>query len=246
MKGSLLYTLDCFVSDMLYRLFKKEREERKTCKLSNIEHVKETALRWKNCSYEYKRIHALVDWEKGEKIGHKACKGTFFKKSFLISKEKEAATVASASNNTDENTTIEHTTSIHSICKSSRKLTQYKSSLDGRNCIICNGIKYEKGRKVSLLSMTLRKHGKGNHHPEETLTKFANIHIQNDTKYKDAAQRMILQQNVRLYLQLMVPIIKIVINHFVVHVEKDHHKNQNLTKLHTMTKALNFSNFSNN
>ena len=84
-------------------------------------------------------------------MAHKACKGTFFKESFLISKEKETATVASVSNNTDENTTIEDTTSIHSICKSSRKLTQYKSFLDDRNCIICNEIKYEKGRKVPLL-----------------------------------------------------------------------------------------------
>ena len=40
---------------------------------------------------------------------------------------------------------------------------------------------------VSLLSMTLKKHGKENHQPEQTLTKFANIHIQNDTKYRDAA-----------------------------------------------------------
>ena len=111
-------------------------------------------------------------------MAHEACKETFFKESFLISKEKEAASV---SNNTDENATIEDTTSIHSIRKSSRKLTQYKSSLDDRNCIICNEIKYEKGRKVSLLSMTLKKNGKGIHQTEETLTKFANIHIQNDT-----------------------------------------------------------------
>ena len=127
---------------------------------------------------------------------HKACKGTFFKESFLISKEKEAATVASVSKTTDENTTIEDTTNIHSIRKRSRKLTQYKSSLDDRTCIICNEIKYKKGRKVSFLSMTLKKHGKENHPAEETLTKFANIHIQNNTKYKDAAERILLQQNV--------------------------------------------------
>ena len=87
-----------------------------------------------DCSYEYKRVHALVDWKKWEKMTHKACKGKFFNKSFLISKEKKAATGASASNNTDENTTIEDTTSIHSIRKSSRKSSQYKSSLDDRNC----------------------------------------------------------------------------------------------------------------
>ena len=32
------------------------------------------ALHWKNCSYEYKRVHAIVDWGKGENIAHKACK----------------------------------------------------------------------------------------------------------------------------------------------------------------------------
>ena len=129
-------------------------------------------------------------------MAHKACKITFSKEGFLILKEKEAATVASVSNNNDENTTIEDTTSIHSIRKSSRKLTRCKSSLNDRNWIIYNGIKYEKGRKVSLLSMTLRKHGKENHQAEETLTKFANIHIQNDTKYKDAARRILRQENV--------------------------------------------------
>ena len=44
--------------------------------------------------------------------------------------------------------------------------------------------------------MNLKKHGKENHQAEETLTKFANIHIQNNTKYKDVAQRILLQQNV--------------------------------------------------
>ena len=44
--------------------------------------------------------------------------------------------------------------------------------------------------------MTLKKHGKENHQAEETLTKFANIHKSTDTKHKDGAQRILLQQNV--------------------------------------------------
>ena len=95
-------------------------------------------------------MHFLNE-KKGGKKAHKVCKGTFFRESFCISKEKETATVARVSNNTDENTTIEDTVSIHYIRKSSCKLTQYKSSLDGRNCIICNEIKYEKGRKCHCL-----------------------------------------------------------------------------------------------
>ena len=83
---------------------------------------------------------------------HKDCKETFYKESFLISKEKEAATVASVSNNTDENTTMEGTTSIPSIRKSCRKLTQHKSSEDDRNCAICNEINQEQGRKQTFTS----------------------------------------------------------------------------------------------
>ena len=45
-------------------------------KISSIEHFKETALRLKNCSYEYKRVHAFIDWEKGKKMAHRAYKGT--------------------------------------------------------------------------------------------------------------------------------------------------------------------------
>ena len=93
-------------------------------------------------------------------MAHKACKGRFVRESFHISKEKETAAVASVSNNTDKNTPIEDMASIHSIHKSYYKLTQYNSSLDDRNCIICNEIKYEKGRKVSFLNMTLKKYGK--------------------------------------------------------------------------------------
>ena len=58
---------------MLY--IKKNVRKEKLEKISNIEYFKETALRWKNCSYENKNVHALVEWEKGEKMAYKACKG---------------------------------------------------------------------------------------------------------------------------------------------------------------------------
>ena len=45
---------------------------------------------------------------------------------------------------------------------------------------------------MSFLSMTLRKHGKENHQAVGTMIKFTNIYIENDTKYKDAAQGILL------------------------------------------------------
>ena len=180
--------------------------------------------------------------EFGKKGTHKAYKGTFFKESFLISKEKEATTVAIASNSTDENSTKENTTSIHSIRKSSRKLTQFKSSLDGRNCIICNEIKYEKGRRMSLLSITLKKMGK-KIISQNKLGLNLQIFISKMTlSARMSPKKFHFNKMLVLYLQLMFLTIKIVINHFLVYVGKDNHKNQNLTKLHTTKKALNFSN----
>ena len=69
-------------------------------------------------------------------MAHKACKGTFVEEIFLIPEKKQAATIASVSNNTDENATIEDATRIHFIHKSSCKLTQYKYSLDNSSCIV--------------------------------------------------------------------------------------------------------------
>ena len=68
---------------------KKNVKREKLEKISNIEHFKETALRWKNCGYEYKRVNELIDWEKGGEMAHKACKGTFFKEVFLFQKKKK-------------------------------------------------------------------------------------------------------------------------------------------------------------
>ena len=90
--------------------------------------------------------------------------------------------------------------------------------------------------------MTLKKHGKENRQAEETLTKFVNIHIQMTPSTKVPPKEFSLNKMLVLYLQLMFPTIKIAINHFIVHVGKYHHKYQNLTKLHTTTKALDFPN----
>ena len=57
--GRVLHQI-CFTG-CLKKNVKRERFE----KISNIEHFKETALCWKNCRYEYKRVHAIVEWEKG-------------------------------------------------------------------------------------------------------------------------------------------------------------------------------------
>ena len=73
----------CF-SGCLKKNVKREKLE----KISNIEHFKETALCWKNFSYEYKRVHALVDWEKGGKWRIKPAKEHSLRKFSCFKRER--------------------------------------------------------------------------------------------------------------------------------------------------------------
>ena len=71
-----VYTGRVFCQICFKGCLKKNVKREKLEKISSIEHFKETALRLKNCSYEYKRVHAFIDWEKGKKMAHRAYKGT--------------------------------------------------------------------------------------------------------------------------------------------------------------------------
>ena len=68
---------------------KKNVKREKLEKISNIEHFKEIALRWKNCSYEYKKVHAFVDWEKRKKWRIKPAKEHSLRKVLLFQKRKK-------------------------------------------------------------------------------------------------------------------------------------------------------------
>ena len=61
---------------------KKNVKREKLEKIHNIEHFKERALRWKNCTSGF--MHLLIG-KRGE-MAHKNCRRTFFKESFLILK----------------------------------------------------------------------------------------------------------------------------------------------------------------
>ena len=78
-KGRPAKYTGCVLCQICFKgCLKKNVKREKFEKISNIEYFKWTALHWKNCSFEYKREHALVDWENGKKMAHKAYKGTLF------------------------------------------------------------------------------------------------------------------------------------------------------------------------
>ena len=78
-----------------------------------------------------------------------------------------------------------------------RKSCKYKSSKDDRKCIVCNKIKYAKGRTVPLLGITLKKSEEGSQEAEKTLKEFAKIHLHNNNEtYKESANRIILTTSI--------------------------------------------------
>ena len=101
--------------------------------------------------------------------------------------------------------------------KSVRKSCKYKSSKDDRKCIICNEIKYAKGRTVPLLGITLKKSEEGSHEAQKTLKEFAKIHLHNNNEtYKESANRIILTTSITTLFAAMFPTINNVTNDFEV------------------------------
>ena len=183
---------------------KKNVKRNKFEKITNLANFKAFAERWKMCDHMYNKVHSLVDWNNTDvKMAHKACKGNFFKESYLSSQHKledvpesTTSSIVLLINDTEEDMTMtepRQTSSRRSLWQS----CTYISSLEDRKCIICNEIKYAKGRVVPLLNITLRKRGDDMHEAEKTLREFAKIHLEsNNETYKDSAHRILLTTNV--------------------------------------------------
>ena len=126
-------------------------------------------------------------------MAHKSCKGTFFKESFLQSQKIVVKEENYLFQTTDDvNRTIDHAEAF--TRKSSRRSLQYHSLLVERKCIICNKDRYSKGRIVPLQNVSLEKFGE--YKAEQTLRKFANIHVrEKNVVFVDGANNIVLLLN---------------------------------------------------
>ena len=76
--------------------------------------------------------------------------------------------------------------------------TSYQTAKDDICCIICKTIKTDSyGRKIPAHYMEMRLENKELHQAEEQLVEFANLHVSRETKYKDAAHRILLQKTIK-------------------------------------------------
>ena len=56
--------------------------------ITDTQHFKRFAERWTEYDHSYNKVLSLLDWSRKEKVVvHKACRGKFFKDSFLMSQK---------------------------------------------------------------------------------------------------------------------------------------------------------------
>ena len=88
------------------------------------------------------------------------------------------------------------------IRTSTRKNMVYPDAVANKKyCIICHKEKKQKGRIVPLTLITLRENDTKKQKAEETLLLFANIYVKHHTKFKEAAERILLVSSTKIFIR---------------------------------------------
>ena len=84
--------------------------------------------------------------------------------------------------------------------RAKRDAFRYSSSPQDPLCIICNVVKFDwkTRKKVPTTMIEMRKEGQALHEAEKRLIECTKIHDVKDTKYKEAATRILLLSSVRI------------------------------------------------
>ena len=167
-------------------------------KIKDITGFQEKALEWKRYNHEYRTIYENVDWPNlKEAWAHKSCKGNFFKETYmtnqpLASNEKEIDELSSFSSFSSNVENLQTMNPLLPPRRSNRQSLAYTSSGKEAVCIICNEKKYDKGREVQVKTMYLKEVNETIHKAEKKLIEYAEIHVSNNTKFKGAAEKILL------------------------------------------------------
>ena len=165
-------------------------------KKTNIENFKSFAERWQLYEHDYSYVYKMIDFSNfSDKYAHKQCKGKFLKESYLQSQTKKNITTTpiSSSIDIDDQPSTPKETTTDSLRKSNRRSLKYSSTKEEKKCIICNEHKYQKGRLIPLLNLTLQDKSSKSYRAEKTLEEYANIHKKTgNKKYVDGANRILL------------------------------------------------------
>ena len=208
----LYHNLDKVYCDICNQSWsKKANKQRKHVTSIDRDKFKEAADVWKDYEHEFGEVFGKVDWSRNSFSSYGKCRRRFFdgRDQDSCRKIPHAATAecnmsdnlpsASASSETESEHTYEET-----VRRSSRKRNSYDSKGDAiaetTPCIICKTIKKDrKGRDIPVTLICVRPENEQDrpHLAAQTLIKFANIDVKHNTIYKEAAERILLQNTIK-------------------------------------------------
>ena len=170
-----------------------DKKNRKRSKLLKIDKIK-----LKDCSEKWSLVEVKMDSSRDDDIFVCAsCRSMFFKEDYLKAQNPTAEQDMDSIENqmTTSSPDIPPPPQLP-VRSSARKRCAYETRRDieeKRQCTICCETKKDaKGRLVPVRIITLRSMETNKHLAEETLKKFSSIHLMHGTKYKDAAERIML------------------------------------------------------
>ena len=180
---------------------KKNDKRANLQKITAINSNQHGALLWTKYEQSYSKVYKTVDWGKsGEFYARKSCNGLFCKDTYMNSqlvKSEESKVEDSASsykhNVNYNNDKYDQHNQPHR--RTQQKFT-YQSFQEESKCVVCATVKKDAhGNLVSAQTMTFRETDDSLHLTEKQLKEFAQIHVENCTRFQDAGQRILLNSS---------------------------------------------------
>ena len=180
----------------------KNKKNRQFHEVKNNAEFFRTAELWTEYNHEYASVLAKHDVASVQKLYyHKKCNVFFHEKHRMRQAKKISDSfmeIDEAVETNDPDSPQPSGSSTTSRRASRSSSTSYETSRDNIRCIICaTDQKDSHGKLIPARTMEMRLEGQALHQAELQLVEFAKIHQNRDTKYKEAAERIILQRTTR-------------------------------------------------
>ena len=154
---------------------------------------------WTVYEHEYASVLSKHDLSSNQKLFyHHKCQNFFDERYRLRQTEKSSDLPMEIDDNEANNVELsQQSQSSSTISRRSSRLSvaSYETTRDDTRCIICATDKMDShGKPIPAHTMEMRMEGDELHLAEKQLIEFAEIHRNRGSKYKDAAERIILQR----------------------------------------------------
>ena len=177
---------------------------------------KSKAEAWAGRIHQLNVVYSRVDWLNDDYFLCNSCHSTFYHENHMqtfpqiesLKSESPQETETSpllpsvdesaSSSSTNPTPLLRRSSSRKRLSSDTNKDVDENGKKKKENaCIICNSVKKDdKGRIIQPTIITLRRDD-GDHLAEETLLRFARIHQQHDTCFKEAAERILLEHTIK-------------------------------------------------